>query len=252
MIVDKKTKVKRLLTLILALIVIGCIATLAWHWGESRHADEVEDELSGKAVKKTVDADGEDNPIDFASLQAENSDIYAWITINDTDISYPILQNQDTTDFYDEYYLDHLVDGTSGFAGALFTQPINALDFSDGNTVIYGHNLKNGTMFTHLHDYEDQEFLNAHRTIYIYTPESVLTYEVFAAVPFSDKHLMITYDFAEESGVQAFLDDVYDAGGVYAEDASVSGKDKLLTLSTCMNSAPTKRYLVVAKLVEDK
>lgn len=250
MIVDKKTKVKRLLTLILALIVIGCITTLAWRWGQSKRADEVQEELSGQAVKKTVSADGKENPIDFDALQAENPDIYAWIAIDDTDISYPILQNQDTTDFYDEYYLDHLVDGTSGFAGALFTQPVNAMDFSDGNTVIYGHNLKNGTMFTHLHDYEDQAFFNAHRKIYVYTPDAVKIYEVFAAVPFSDEHLMIAYNFAKASGVEKFVQDVYAAGGVYAEDASVSGQDKLLTLSTCMNNAPKERYLVVAKEVD--
>ncbi len=252
MMIDKKTKIKRIITLILALIVIVCIGILAWRWGQSRHAEEVEEELAGQAVKKTVNTDDEDNPIDFASLQAENSDIYAWIAIDDTDISYPVLQNQDTTDFYDEYYLDHLVDGTSGFAGALFTQPINSMDFSDGNTVIYGHNLKNGTMFTHLHDYEDQSFLKAHKNISIYTPDQTYKYEVFAAVPFSDQHLMIAYDFAKESGVQAFLDDVYAAGGVYADDVTVTAQDRLLTLSTCMNSAPTKRYLVVARLVEDK
>ena len=251
MIVDKKTKVKRIITLILALVVIGCIAILAWRWGQSQHANEVQAELSGKAVKKTVHTDDQENPIDFASLQAENSDIYAWITIDGTDISYPILQNQETTDFYDEFYLDHLVDGTSGFAGSLFTQPINALDFSDGNTVIYGHNLKNGTMFTHLHDYKEQDFMDTHRKIYIYTPDTVKTYEVFAAVPFSDEHLMIAYNFSKTSGVQKFVDDVYSAGGVYAKDASVSGQDKLLTLSTCMNNAPKERYLVVAKLVED-
>ena len=251
MIVDKKTKVKRILTIILALILIGCIATLAWHWGEGQRADEVQEELSGQAVKKTVKTDGKTNPIDFETLKAENPDIYAWIAIDDTDISYPILQNQDTTDLYDEYYLDHLVDGTSGFAGALFTQPVNAMDFSDGNTVIYGHNLKNGTMFTHLHDYEDQSFLNAHKKIYVYTPDAVKTYEVFAAVPFSDQHLMIAYNFAKESGVEQFIEDVYAAGGVYAEDVSVSGQDRLLTLSTCMNSAPKERYLVVAKEVED-
>lgn len=252
MIVDKKTKAKRIVTFILALIVIGCIGTLAWRWGQAKHAEEVQEELSGQAVKKTVNTDdGKENPIDFASLQAENSDIYAWIAIDDTDISYPILQNQNTTDLYDEYYLDHLVDGSSGFAGSLFTQPVNAMDFSDGNTVVYGHNLKNGTMFTHLHDYEEQSFLNAHRKIHIYTPDEVLTYEVFAAVPFSDEHLMVAYVFEKESQVQAFVDDVYAADGVYAEDTSVNGKDKLLTLSTCMNNAPRERFLVVAKQVKD-
>ena len=250
MIVDNKTKIRRILTMILLVICIGCIAVIAWRWGEAQRAKELQQDMVTSSVKETKDP--MENPIDFEALQKENPDIYAWITIPDTEISYPVVQNRNTTDLYDEYYLNHVVDGVSGFAGAIFTQRINATDFSDGNTVIYGHNLKNGTMFTHLHDYESQEFMDSHRTIYIYTPDTIFTYEVFAAVPFSDEHLMIAYDYSSKEGIQTFVDAVMDRGGVYAQDAAISGEDQLLTLSTCMNQAPNQRYLVVAKLVEQQ
>lgn len=250
MIVDNKTKMRRILTMILLVICIGCIAVIAWRWGEAQRAKELQQDMVTSSVKETKDP--MENPIDFEALQKENPDIYAWITIPDTEISYPVVQNRNTTDLYDEYYLNHLVDGVSGFAGAIFTQRINDTDFSDGNTVIYGHNLKNGTMFTHLHDYESQEFMDSHRTIYIYTPDHIYTYEVFAAVPFADDHLMIAYDYSSKEGTQSFVDAVMDSDGVYAQDAAISGEDQLLTLSTCMNQAPNQRYLVVAKLVEQQ
>jgi hypothetical protein len=86
------------------------------------------------------------SPIDFASLQELNEDVYAWITVEGTVIDYPILQHP--TD--NSRYLDYNIDGSYGYPGCIYTENMNSKDFRDRNTVIYGHNLKNGAMLPNL------------------------------------------------------------------------------------------------------
>ena len=94
-------------------------------------------------------------PIDFASLQARNPDVYAWITVPGTQVDYPILQSASDNG----YYLDHTIDGEEKPEGSIFTENYNSKDFEDPNTVIYGHNMKNGSMFRTLHDYMTEHSL---------------------------------------------------------------------------------------------
>lgn len=114
--------------------------------------------------------------VDFTALQEEtNAHIYAWISIPGTRIDYPMLQHpSDNT-----HYLNHNLDGSRGYPGCIYTEKENAADFSDFNTVIYGHNMKNGSMFHDLHNYEDETFLPEHPYVYIYTPDRVLRYRIF-------------------------------------------------------------------------
>ncbi|WP_461811125.1 sortase domain-containing protein, partial [Faecalimonas sp.] len=126
----------------------------------------------------------EEIPIDFAKLKNVNSDIYGWIQVPDTNIDYPILQNETN----DAFYLDHAFDKKYDVFGAIFTERINAKDFTDFNTVIYGHNIKDGSFFQNLHKFEDDEFFNSHDTFTIYTETEKKTYKIFAAVEYSSKH----------------------------------------------------------------
>ena len=95
-----------------------------------------------------------DCPIDFDALWETNKDVYAWITIPGTVIDYPILQHE--TD--DSYYLNYTIDGVEGYPGCIYTERVNSKEFTDNNTVIYGHNMRNGTMFTDLHKFRDADF----------------------------------------------------------------------------------------------
>ena len=123
-----------------------------------------------------------DIPIDFASLQKENEDIYAWIKIDGTNIDYPIVQS--STD--DTFYIHRGIDKEDLYAGAIYTEMQNAKDFSDPNTVLYGHNMKDGSMFATLHNFRDRDFFDQHREIIIYTPKHILHYTVFAAYTYDD------------------------------------------------------------------
>ena len=117
-------------------------------------------------------------PIDFASLQAQNPDVYAWITVPGTNIDYPILQS----DGYNSYYLDHTLNGESSPEGSIFTENYNSKDFEDPNTVIYGHNMKNGSMFQNLHNYQDRDFFDNNRDVIIYTPDAIRHYKIFISL----------------------------------------------------------------------
>ena len=183
-----------------------------------------------------------------AALKAENPDIYGWLEIPNTDISYPLLQS--ATD--DTFYLDHDRDGNSNVNGSLFTEhECNGTDFTDRVTPIYGHHMKSGAMFGNLQQiYSDEETYNASKEVIVYLPEREIHYTVFAAVAFDDRHLMYAYDVQTEDGVQQFLDDlaaVRAIGSSYDESVGATSADHLIVLSTCLKGGGNGRFLVVAR-----
>ena len=185
--------------------------------------------------------------VDFDGLKKLNSDVYAWISIPGTKIEYPILQHP--TD--NTYYLNYNIDGSFGYPGCVYTEKENAKDFSDPNTVIYGHNMKNGSMFAGLHKYEDREFFDQNKTILIYTPEKTLTYKIFAAYIYDDRHLLYSFDFDNKDVFKRYLDDIYarrDMTSNIDTNCTVTAEDKIITLVTCMGKQPGKRLLVQAVL----
>ena len=189
-----------------------------------------------------------DIPVDFEALQAENPDIYAWITIPGTNVDYPILQREGDNG----YYLNHSVDGTENIAGAIFTEDYNSKDFTDPNTIIYGHNMKNGSMFRTLHNYHDREFFDKNRDITIYMPDKILHYTIFAAYLYDSRHLMLSYDFGDLDVFRGYLDSVRnirDMNAFVDTDIPVTENDKIITLSTCYKGQADRRYLVQAVLV---
>ncbi len=242
---SKKRKKVVVTTILLASVFAIACGVLFNTMGKKEQEKEKSREL-----KERVVSEEKDNPIDFKSLQEENTDIYAWIEIPETEVNAPVLQNMETDELYDEFYLDHLYNRVSGYSGALFTQKINTTTFDDANTVIYGHDMKNLEAFGSLKYYREQEYFDQHKKIFIYTPEKTLTYEIFAAVDFSDAHLMVAYNFSDEKDVRAYIDDIKGSEGIVDTSINVTAEDKLITLSTCIGSKPNNRYLVVAKLLD--
>lgn len=191
-----------------------------------------------------------DLSLDWAELEARNEDIYSWIYIPETVISYPVLQHSEETD----YYLDHDLDGREAFAGAIYTQNLNAKDYSDKNTVVYGHSMKNGTMFHDLHKFEEEEFFGENRYIFVYRPDQTLVYEIYGVCEFDNALLPYKYDFETEEGTEEFLADLRDSDGeihLIQESMEIPEDEKLLTLSTCIANHFEKRLLVVGVLIDE-
>lgn len=191
------------------------------------------------------DVDIPEKNLDWNSLADINSDIYAWIYIPNTKVDYPILQSSDD----DSYYLTHNLDGSKGYPGCIYTEKVNYKDFFDFNTIIYGHNMKSGTMFRTLHDFEDKEFFYKNKYIYIYTEEETYVYEIYAAYTTNDAHILNTNDFSTELGRQAYIETSVThaeaTGGNVRNDVDVTTDSKIITLSTC-TSKSNQRFLVQA------
>ena len=188
-------------------------------------------------------------PVKFGELQKVNPDVYAWITIPGTDIDYPILQHASDN----SYYLMHNMDGSYGYPGCIYTENLNSKDFTDNNTVIYGHNMKNGSMFAQLHKFEDPDFFRNNREIWIYLPEEVLHYTIFAAHIYDDRHLLYSFDFSDPEAYQKYLDSVFSIRDMNAnidKEITVTKKDQIITLVTCIGNQPNNRLLVQAVLTD--
>lgn len=206
-------------------------------------------EVETEATEAEEEADEGESPVDWEGMWEINPDVYAWITIPGTAIDYPILQH--ATD--NSYYLNYNIDGSYGRPGCIYTENFNSKDFTDNNTVIYGHNMKNGTMFADLHKFEDKAFFDEYDKVFIYTPDKQYTYTVFAVYVYDDRHLMYSFDFANEDVYAAFLDNIWNIRDLNANirsDIEVTSEDEIITLSTCVRNQSDKRLLVHAVLNE--
>lgn len=187
-------------------------------------------------------------PIDFEALWEQNEDVYAWIQIPGTNVDYPILQDEEDNG----YYLNHTIDGVEKIEGSIYTENYNSKYFDDPNTVIYGHNMKNGSMFRTLHNYEDKTFFDENREIYIYLPDRILEYRIFAAYIYDNRHLLLSFDLEDSDVFQQYINDIFNTRAISAHiDTSmeVGVDDRILTLSTCNAGISTQRYLVQAVLI---
>lgn len=192
--------------------------------------------------------------VDIKAVQEnENPHVYAWLIVPGTKVDYPVLQHPDQPD----YYLNHNLDGSTGHPACLYTQLYNSTDWQDKHTIIYGHNLSNGTMFASLHNYGDAQFFEEHPYMYIYTEDDrVLVYQIFAAYEFDDRHLLGCFDISTDAKYEEYLNSIWENEGLtsnFNKECELNADSKILTLSTCMLSTvrTTRRWLVQGVLVAE-
>lgn len=265
----QKTLLYRIIFMVCILAFVLSMGLMIRNWSVKKNAEDMYDQLA--SAEREMDSSGNENEEDSGALQVneleelgitvpeknldwdalweENEHIYAWIYIPGTKVDYPILQHPTE----DEYYLNRNLDGSSGYPGCIYSETVTSKDFTDYNTLIYGHNMNNDTMFGSLHDYENAMFFEEYRYVYIYTPETVLVYDIFAAYMYTDDHIYYSYDFGVEEGYQEYIDDIFairDMNANIREDVEVTSEDYMLTMSTCMGGGRTEnRYVVNAVLV---
>lgn len=207
---------------------------------------------STQAAQATTTEALVENPIDFASLQAQNADIYAWIYIPNTGIDLPIVQARAGDD--DNFYLHRDINRQYDFKGMIYTQRANAKDFSDPVTVIYGHNMLDGTMFSNLHMFRDPDFFDENTCFYIYTPGHILTYEIVSAYQYDTRHILNSFDFSKQEVFQAYLDYLLNPKSMIVDvrdGITLTTDDRIVTLSTCIERGAA-RYLVQGVLISDE
>jgi sortase B len=187
----------------------------------------------------------------FTSLYEENPDIVGWLTIEGTKIDYPVMQNED-----DEYYLHRDFYGNEDKYGCLYVR--NTADvFTPGtNVIIYGHNMKDGSMFGTLKKYQTEDYYKEHPTITFDTLYEERTYQIIAVfysqVYNTDDDVFKYYQFYQADTKEEF-DNFYTnikALSLYDTGIDATYSDTFITLSTCSYQVEDGRFVVVAKKVD--
>lgn len=219
---------------------------------EAEFTGEIEVDVSAPEIPEGILQEAEDNPVDFAQLKEINAELYAWIRIPGTQIDYPIAQRQGEDQ---SFYLHHDMYQNPRFSGCIYSENLNKQDFTDPVTVLYGHNMKNGSMFQNLHQFRKQEFFDEHQYIYIYTPEKTYIYQIFAVYPYDDRHILKSFDFSDEQVLADYLNECQNPHSMEAlvrSDVELTTDTPILTLSTCIGGRTEERLLVQAVLLYEK
>ena len=222
---------------------LGRQAGAAYLPGETAAPAEADD--GRESDSQTLPADGSDAPesIDFDALWATSGDAVAWLYCPGTGLNDVVAQGRDNA-----YYLHRLLDGTPNTAGTLFIDCRNSRDFTDYNTIIYGHNMKNGSMFGRLDEYRNPEYCAAHPVMYLYLPGERLRLELVAALGTVDGSEF--YDVPDAPQARDALLAKALEKSTYNFGVDVSGNDRLVTLSTCAYNFDDGRFIVVARIAD--
>lgn len=216
---------------------------------ESLENDQALQQISGREVRTVVENGREitvpvvQNPIDFAELEKVNEDTVGWIRISALDISYPVVQGEDN-----DYYLHRTFEKEENIAGCIFLNAENKDDFTDQNTIIYGHNMKNDSMFGKLSDFREEEVFNKSRYFWIFTEDLIYQYRIFSASVVNQTGL--TYQtFFLNNEFDEFINAAFENSEVDTSGVEVTRDDRVVTLSTCTGDDAT-RFVVMGKLAQ--
>lgn len=182
--------------------------------------------------------------VDLKTLKQKNEDILGWLYIPNSVISYPLLQGENN-----DTYLHQTYNKQQSFFGSIFIDYRNNSNLQDAHTIIYGHNMKNGSMFGTLKRYSDKSFYKEHKNIYIYTESGIHKYKVFSYHVADAKGKIYTVSYEDEEALEDYLK-LAKQSSYLDTGVEVKTTDKTITLSTC-TSNESSRFVVHAKYVGD-
>lgn len=184
--------------------------------------------------------------VDFDKLKSVNEDVVGWIYVDALpDISYPIVKGKDN-----QTYLHQTYEKNYNFAGTIFVDYENSGDFSDCNTLVYGHNMKNGSMFGHLKKFrEDDKLYKQDKYFWILTPERNYRYEIISAYTTGVNSDTYTLFKGPGEEFEKYLETIKGYSEIQTDDTDLTIKDKIVTLSTCTGNEST-RFVVQGKRVD--
>lgn len=181
--------------------------------------------------------------IDFDGLTAENGDTVGWVEMPGLEVSYPVVQTTDN-----EYYLKRSFRKETSRSGSIFMDTRNDPELSDRNTIIYGHNMKNGSMFGKLKHYREEGFLEENPVFYYYRPGHVYQCQIISCRSVGAVTEEYPVGFSDSKDFMEYLESIkgkswYDSGVEAKEN------DRLIMLSTCMGKS-NERFIIQARVVE--
>ena len=230
---------KKIINLMLVVILIYSLVQIGSKQSQYRQGEKTYQVIQQVAKMNT---NGEEKT-NHQKLSKMNPDYKCWIEIENTDIDYPIVQGGDN-----EFYLNHDFNGKSSINGSLFMDYRNSWP-NDQNTIIYGHNMRNGTMFQELEKYKVSSFFKSKNQIIISDKTGDYYYEVFSVYVIEDGVEILVPFFKSDEEYSTYLEDVRERS-LYSSKLDISVNDKIITLFTCSYEFKQARTVVHAKLVK--
>lgn len=244
-------KKKRILNIVIYLIlflVLICSGFKLYFWyKDKKNNDETTEQLKNNVKLEKIKNDNSNNEkyiVDFKKLKSENSDVVAYIKVNNTNIEYPIVKTSNNN-----FYLNHSFDKSKNSRGWIFADYKNKFDNTDKNIVIYGHNMRDGSMFGSLKNILNEEWYNntENMNITFLTENGNYIYKVFSIYKIESEDYYIKTDFSTDNEYQKFLNIIKERS-IKNFVVNVNVDDKILTLSTCANNNKYRVVLHAKKL----
>ena len=244
-----KKKIILLVFIICVIVLVGVAIYLIKNWVKSNNDKGKMADVQEYMISEDVDNDTQIEKL--KEMQKKNNNIKCWIKIDDTKINYPVLQSEDN-----EYYLDHDYEEKESKYGSIFLKAASDINDSNSNLMIYGHNMKDGEMFTGIMQYADKAFWDNHKTVHLITDGEAREYEIIAAFRSrvfykNEKNVFRFYNylnFKDEKEYTEYINNVKKAQ-LYDTGITAEYGEQLMTLITCEYSQENGRFVVIAKRV---
>ena len=252
-----KERITKAVFILALLVFLGALGYLGFIWFSYHSAEKAYEQLAEEVVQQREisleTGEKEDASetawapltVDFGALKAVSEDAVLWIDIPGTGVSYPVAQAEDN-----DYYLRRKLNGDNSFAGTVFMDYRNDPAVTDDNTILYGHNMRDGSMFGLLKKYGKEEFFLAHPEIDLYLPDRILRCSVISShqEEAQEENFPMNFESGEEK--LAYIDRMksrawYDTG------ISAGEEDRLITLVTCTGNGYSHRFVVQAVVTEE-
>ena len=199
-----------------------------------------------KEIQAIAGTEKDNNNINWKKLRSKYKDIVAWLYQKGTVINYPVAQGTDNS-----YYLTHLLSGEYNFKGSLFVDVRNKDPFNDYVTVVYGHRMKDFSMFWTIGDYRKRDYWKKHPTMDLSTPKQDYKVYIFACVTIPSSSKLYKFEFKNDKQKANYLKEVLSKSELQT-NVNVSAKNKIVMLSTCTYEYENARVVAFGKLVPKK
>lgn len=244
-----KDYVTTVVLIIAVCVLLFSIYKLAGIFMEYHEGEKEYKEIQKEVIREEQAEDGQNRfTVDFPALLQKNPDTAAWIRFDEPSvINYPVVYCGDN-----ETYLTKTFEDNDNKLGALFIDAENKADMTDRNTIIYGHNMKNKTMFAELMEYKEKSYWSEHPYFYIYTPDGKETkYQIYAAGVVDAAAENYQTAFASDEEFQNYIYLTVQSSG-YATGVEVPPSSRIVTLSTCTNVLDEERFVVHGVAVSEQ
>jgi sortase B len=237
-------KHKRILHFLIVFSLVGIVVSLYVLWqGEQIYVIAQNSYEEIRVQTWTNQSQEIDASLDFAKLKQINSDFVAWLGQQGNDINYPVVQGRDN-----DYYLNRLFNLERNKMGSIFMDYRNRNDFSDRNTIIYGHNMRDGSMFSTLSQYQSPNFILQQPYILLFTEQHRYRIDFFAGMVVDGSYESVRFDFSNDEDFLSYIKTLTEASS-FKTSHEITEIDRIVSLVTCSYEYNNARYALYGKLV---